>query len=154
MSRIVPLLLALGALAAAAALLRAGLEIPAIPAPPPPRGETPITATPPAPRLAPLPAYAAVTERPLFLADRAPQPPAAPSADAPRGMVFGLSGTIASGARRFALLRRPDGKIDRLTEGQSVEGWRIVRIQSDRVTLESTQGTIEVRFASGPPGRE
>ncbi|MDD3447123.1 MAG: hypothetical protein PHS60_17095 [Zavarzinia sp.] len=77
-------------------------------------------------------AYPAILERPLFSPDRRPAPAGGPAAEA---AAFTLIGVGTAGDAATALLRAPDGQALRILPGQSVEGWQVISIEPNAVTL-------------------
>jgi hypothetical protein len=104
--------------------------------------------------LPPLARFASISERPLFSPSRKPAPgekaaPAGPGIEQ-RYRLLGLMNTgdsrralLAEGKRRFAI-----------AEGGSLEGWRVARIEHDRVVLSSAAGEVVLSLqpAASPEG--
>lgn len=115
----------------------------------------------PSARLGKQSAYAAIAERPLFSPTRRPLE-SAPStaANQPRKSPakFVLTGVIiVSPEEKIALLREARSPTaQRLSEGQSIAGWRIEKIMPDRVILASGDETAEILLWSDqePPPRQ
>jgi hypothetical protein len=99
-----------------------------------------ISAAPALPALPPLARFSAIAERPLFSPSRRPMPgekaaPAGPGIEQ-RYRLLGLVNTgdtrralLAEGKRRFAI-----------GEGAVLEGWRVTRIEHDRIVFSSPAG--------------
>ncbi len=109
--------------------------------------------------LAPLPpieSFDEVVERPLFFRSRrAPDPDAAPppEAEAAPKADFVLTGlVIVSGKERLALLRPAGSKtVERVHQGEEIEGWRVEAIHADRVVLKKGETVQEIRLEDRPP---
>ena len=93
-------------------------------------------------RLAPLPPlaeFAATVERPLFSPTRRPAPGAA--AGVAGGGRFRLQGVMIAGSARRALIAdSTGGKTVDVAEGDSFEGYKVARIERDRVILSAPSG--------------
>ena len=102
--------------------------------------------------MAPLNTYAEVVSRPLFSPSR--RPPAAASA-ADRPTTFTLIGIIISAEDRHALLAHgTPPHVERVTEGQNLDGWMVKSIEDSRVVLTQGDNEIEVKAAEKPgPGQ-
>lgn len=98
---------------------------------------------------------AVVLERPVFAQSRRPSGRAAEGAAA-TSIDFTLSGVVISGSERSALIRpTSDGTIQQLRIGESVAGWRLLEIASDRVIVQrdATEAEVFLDFAApAPPG--
>ena len=105
-------------------------------------------------------AVGAFQAHPLFIASRmpwmAPPPHVAPtlpvkteavqaSLPVPRGFV--LVGTTLSPLTRIALIRGPDAHTLRLMTGSSLEGWKVIRINGDAITLGANGRVYNLAFA-------
>ncbi|GGF36513.1 hypothetical protein GCM10011611_48740 [Aliidongia dinghuensis] len=103
--------------------------------------------------LGPLEAYAAVTQRPLFSQSR--RPPA--SGDAALSAVeqhFKLTGILTSGPERIALVRpENDRKLLRVHEGETLGGWTVRSIASDRLVLTGSEGEAVLLLRDKPARR-
>jgi hypothetical protein len=96
--------------------------------------------------LPPLNTYAEVTQRPLFAETRRPAPG---SAVDPAAASFTLVAIIISGDDRHALLAHGQPpQTERIVEGQSVDGWTVESILSDRVVLRRVDTRMEVTAKS------
>jgi general secretion pathway protein N len=105
--------------------------------------------------LAPLSAFAAIADRPLFAPTRRPLPqslPAAPIVETKPPPVTtptlsaALAGVLISPDGRFAVLRWPDGKNTTLAEGAAVDGWLLKQVTPDRAVFISGSTSAEVTF--------
>ncbi|MFO1152194.1 MAG: hypothetical protein U1E42_00820 [Rhodospirillales bacterium] len=90
--------------------------------------------------LDPITSFREVAERPLFSRSRRPAPPdrgaAADARSGGSGAPFVLSGVIVAGTTRVAFLQpRSQPKTLRVLEGETVEGWKIEKIQPFRVVI-------------------
>ena len=95
--------------------------------------------------MAPLNTYAEVVSRPLFSPSRRP-PAAASSGDRPSA--FTLIGIIISAEDRHALLAHgTPPRVERVTEGQNLDGWTVKSIEDSRVVLAQGDNEIEVKAA-------
>lgn len=114
-----------------------------------------------APQILPPPReeFAESLERPLFSASRRP-PPAAPAKNQADGRAqaqraaagsLALIGTIIGPQTRIALIRNGSAPTQRVTPGQSVEGWEIVEITKDRVVLRG--GGSQQELTVPPPSQ-
>lgn len=108
--------------------------------------------------LAPMPpieAFDEVVERPLFFRSRRPPDPDAappPEAAAAAKTDFVLTGLVISGKERLALLRPTGSKIvERVHQGEEIEGWRVEAIHADRVVLKRGETVQEIRLEDRPP---
>lgn len=107
-----------------------------------------------APRFAmpPLRDYAEVAARPLFSETRRPVAP-----DTPRGPVaapasFTLIGIVVSERDRHALIEHGQPpRIDRVAEGQQLDGWTIDRILPGKVLVRSGSTQEEIKPKDKPP---
>lgn len=97
--------------------------------------------------LPPIESFSETVARPLFMATRRPPEPeepeveAEPTAGAQRNM-FNLLGIVISSDERVALVtRRRGGDFLRLVVGQRVDGWLVVAIEPDSMTLSQGDET-------------
>ena len=109
--------------------------------------------------------YAVVAERPLFVEDRRPlgadaPAEAAPPAEPEARPEYDLSAVVMTPAGRTALLLKSGAQaLERVVEGDTLEGWTLSQIRDDRVILErqGEKNTIMLRdFSekqSPPPPR-
>lgn len=116
-----------------------------------------------APLKEPKAAYGVIAERTLFHPSRRPGPPppapepksaAAPPAPAISPSVltpYLLIGIVADGQQSLALLRGAAGSasVVRLAEGDSLHGWTVTKIETDRLTLRA--GTSDYVMAFPKP---
>ena len=128
-------------------MLEAGpIAIDADAAPPPPAAavaDAPEALT----ELPPIDSFAETVARPLFMATRRPPEPeeieieAEAAAGAQRNL-FNLLGVVISSDERVALVtRRRGGDFLRLVVGQRVDGWLVVAIEPDTMTLSQGDAT-------------
>ena len=126
-------------------------------APPPPA--TAVVDAPEAPTdLPPIDAFAETVARPLFMATRRPPEPeeeavVAPTTAGAQRNLFNLLGVVISADERVALVtRRRGGDFLRLVVGQSVDGWLVVAIEPDSLTLSQGGETdvLKLTDASRP----
>ncbi|MEW6436905.1 MAG: hypothetical protein AB1508_07020 [Pseudomonadota bacterium] len=98
----------------------------------------------------PLDELAATRDRPLFVPDRRPPPPAAvvhdvapppPPADPPN---LSLLAIILDGHQRAIVRAESTGKILRLQVGDNVEGWRVARIEKQRIEIAHDRRAIDI----------
>lgn len=105
--------------------------------------------------LPPIQRFSAVTARPLFVEDRRPVPESAGPSLGPWSSLT-LAGIVIAPGSREALIRhgRP-AVVVHLREGQSVDGWTVRSILSDRVVLTngSEQHDLRLFAKSAPPAR-
>jgi general secretion pathway protein N len=95
--------------------------------------------------LAPLSAFSAVTDRPLFSPDRRPAPEAREALGAWSALV--LAGIVVTPTSREVLIAHGNpAKIVHLREGQSVDGWTVRSIAPDRVVVANGGEQHELRF--------
>jgi hypothetical protein len=102
----------------------------------------------------PLNSFAEVVARPLFSPTR--RPPAASTGARPAN--FTLVGIVISPQERHALLAHGlPSKVDRVTEGQSLDGWTVKSIGDNGITLVQGENEIELKPSDkagpgqGPP---
>jgi len=105
--------------------------------------------------------YADITARPLFSPDRRPpaveETPSVKAEPAPVSRDLVLRGVATAGKERVALIEeRATGKLVRVSEGQSVGGWRLVAIEQEAVELEGRDDrlVLEVEKDSSPPAAQ
>jgi type II secretory pathway component PulC len=93
----------------------------------------------------PLRSFAGVLSRPLFSETRRPPLQPVVAADT-RATNFTLVGTILSAKDRHALVEHGQPPhIDRVGEGQDVDGWTVEQILPDRVVFARADGRIELK---------
>jgi len=122
----------------------------AMPVPPPETAPPPFAVPETAPAdprpLAPIEAYSAIVERPLFLPGRQPPALVRPASPAP-GELPALKGVIVTAERAIALFQLPDSAHYMLGEaGAAVGAWRVETIAPGRVELSrgSVRRTLEL----------
>jgi hypothetical protein len=99
--------------------------------------------------LPPLADFAAVVDRPLFTPSRRPSASDKRALGAGLGGRYRLLGLVTAGERRRALLA--DGsRVVEMKEGDTVEGWRIKRIEQDRLVLSSGAGEAVLTLRQAP----
>lgn len=100
---------------------------------------------PPAAPLPPLDHFADILKRPVFVEGRRPLTEDETEDGGPAGELA-LAGVTTVGSNRIALIRNgPGGKILRLREGQTVGGWTIRTISTDRVIIDEGTDSKELR---------
>jgi hypothetical protein len=96
--------------------------------------------------------YDEVTARPLFLPDRRPQLQAEPAKPPLPPPAFRIQGVVLSPERRSAIVEHGNPpKLDSVTEGATIEGWRVESIGRDRVSLRAGAASAEIPV--GDPGQ-
>jgi hypothetical protein len=76
--------------------------------------------------------------------DSMPAPPAVPVTTAPPPLVYG---SLIMGENRFAFMAPDESSApQQVLEGQSMNGYKLVRVQAQSVTLESSSGQTEIMF--------
>jgi hypothetical protein len=144
-----PLLLAAGSIALAG-LIYIELDAPDIEPP----AKAAVTTTPesvkrptenPSFTMPPLRNFSGVLSRPLFSETR--RPPRAPSGPADtRDASFTLVGTILSAQERHALVEHGQPPhIERVSEGQEVDGWTVEQILPDRIVFARGDTHVEIK---------
>jgi general secretion pathway protein N len=112
-------------------------------------GENP----PPRFSLPPIQSFSAVTARPLFVEDRRPAPESAGGSVGPWSSLTLAGIVIAPGSREALIRHGTPAVVVHLREGQSVDGWTVRSILSDRVVLTngSEQHDLRLFVKSTPP---
>ena len=84
----------------------------------------------------PVPDYAAILAAPIFSPDRKPgeDEDSAPGSGALDG--FAALGVATGRGFATALLKGPDGVVSTLRVGDSVQGWRLVGVESAKLTFQ------------------
>ena len=112
--------------------------------------------------LPPIGDFSETVARPLFMATRRPPEPeeveveAEPTVGAQRNL-FNLLGIVTSSDERVALVtRRRGGDFLRLVVGQRVDGWLVVAIEPDTMTLSQGDATevLKLTDATRPKRRK
>jgi general secretion pathway protein N len=104
-------------------------------------------------RLAPPGQYAEMTARPLFIAERRPEPPPPPDEAAPpekpsagpeqKFMLFGVM--IAPGTQAALVrLEEPNARTARVRVGEAIGEWRLDAVFPDRVVLRKGEATQDL----------
>lgn len=95
--------------------------------------------------LPPFPAFSAISDRPLFRADRRPEPaaivetPVQPTAEIPQGQPdFVLIGTVTGPNGGVATIRSQN-ETRRAYVGDTVDGWRVDRITGTGIEVSQDQ---------------
>jgi hypothetical protein len=100
-----------------------------------------------APPLSPQGEYSAIAQQNAFHPDRndsMPPPPAVQVTTAPPPLVYG---SLILGDNRYALMAPDESAVpQQIQEGQSLNGYTLVRVQAQSVTLESSSGQQEIMF--------
>lgn len=124
---------------------RPDVEPPANAAVAPPRAPEARAASAPTFVMPPLRDYAEVLERPLFSPTRR-RPPADTGAADPRSAPFTLVGVVLSASGKHALIEHAQPRrLDRVVEGQTLDGWMVEEIRLDRVVFRRGDTRIEVK---------
>jgi len=93
----------------------------------------------------PLRNFSGVLSRPLFSETRRPPLQPAVAADA-RAATFTLVGTILSAQERHALVEHGQpARLERISEGQDIDGWTVEQILPDRVVFGRADARIEIK---------
>lgn len=103
-------------------------------------------------------AYSAIVERPLFHWARRPlparqkpdttSPPQATEVAPPAVVMRGV--IVAAGQRRAILERAGDADYVRLSEGDTIEGWTVVKIEATSALLKRADRELTVTLAPPP----
>jgi hypothetical protein len=96
----------------------------------------------------------AITARPLFQIDRRPYVPDVPqpgdeeskAAESPRLGTLSLSAIVITAEERMALIRSDAGKIERIAEGDEIDGWTLTAISPEGVSLEHSGQVQRLEF--------
>ncbi len=103
--------------------------------------------------------YPSIAEHPLFQASRtpwvaAPQPtPVAPSDLAPPPGGYILAGVVLSGGERSAILQPPGAaKVRVISEGETLDGWTLRRIDSNGLHFAAGSQTFDLAFKQARQG--
>jgi hypothetical protein len=123
-------------------------------APAPPRETVAAAGDAPGFTMPPVRAYTEVVERPLFSETRRPSVDSPTAPVDPRSSAFTLVGTIISAHERRALIEHGQPPhLERLIEGQDIDGWSVETIGTDRVILTRADARLEVKVKDepGPP---
>lgn len=97
--------------------------------------------------------FAVIVERPLFSPSRRP-PAASAAATLTPPPDFSLFGIVISAGDPFALVK-PDAGGDpvRVSEGESMSGWTVARIEADRIVIwhDTTERELLLDFSAPAP---
>jgi hypothetical protein len=98
----------------------------------------------------PLESLAEVVDRPLFAPARRTAPPPT-SATSPSPTGFALVGVVLSNGAAHALIEhgQPE-RMERLVEGEDIDGWSVESIRLDRVVLRRAELRADLRLADAP----
>lgn len=108
----------------------------------------------PAPRftMPPLRDYAEVVARPLFSETRRPPPPEVSRGPAAQPSSFTLVGIVVSDRERHALIEHGQPpRIDRVVEGQELDGWIVDTILPGKVVVRRADAQEEIKPKDKPP---
>jgi hypothetical protein len=120
-------------------------------APAPPRETMGAASDAPGFTMPPVRAYTEVLERPLFSETRRPSVDSPTAPVDPRSSAFNLVGTIISAHERRALIEHGQPPhLERLSEGQDIDGWSVESIRTDRVILTRADARLEVKVKDAP----
>jgi hypothetical protein len=110
---------------------------------------------PPRFSLPPIENFAAVTARPLFIQDRRPVAESASGSVGPWSSLTLAGIVIAPGSREALIRHGTPATVVHLREGQTVDGWTLRSILSDRVVLSNGAERHELRLfvPTAPPSR-
>ena len=81
-----------------------------------------------------MPDYPTVLDNPIFAPDRKPDASAVPVAGGMNG--FAALGVLVMGTEGAALVRGPGGLVQHLKPGDEIQGWKLVTVETDRLTFE------------------
>ena len=98
----------------------------------------------------PLESFAEVVSRPLFVPTRRMTPPPT-SATSPSPSGFALVGVVLSNGAAHALIEhgQPE-RMERLVEGEDIDGWSVESIRLDRVVLRRAELRADLRLVDVP----
>ena len=114
-------------------------------APLPPPAEEPSFAMPP------LSSYAEVLARPVFSEGRRPPSTPTVAAEEPQLSSVRLVGVVVSASARHALIEHGQPpRLERIIQGQEIDGWAVEAIKTDRVVLRRGDSRIEVKAKDTP----
>jgi hypothetical protein len=110
----------------------------------------------------PVAVYQPIADRPLFFNQRRPPPPYVPSAMnpvSPRQPIrkvgkprMQLSAIIIIGKQKYALLKGGLKKGSRRVRvGQEIDGWKVTKIESDKLALSNAGETVELLLRNYKP---
>jgi hypothetical protein len=123
------------------------VEVPRVPKTIAPSAPTPVFIPPPESD------YADIDARPVFSAARKPLADSTQAAAATASSDFSLAGVIMDANRAVALIRsRSANTTTSAVLGDSVAGWRVVRIEATAVTLHDASGDAVITI-EGPAAR-
>ena len=103
----------------------------------------------------PLDTFSALNARPVFNPARTPLPSAddAPDDESSGSLAdLTLVGIISDGGAKLAIIRRANHPLaTSVAAGADIEGWRVSRIEGDRVVLRGKGGERELRIQRANP---
>jgi hypothetical protein len=91
--------------------------------------------------------FAEIADRPLFLPERRPQLDAEPQVQAPAPMVptLAVQGVVLTDNRRYAVIQHGNPpKLESISEGMTVDGWKVESIAWNKIALRSGAATVEI----------
>jgi type II secretory pathway component PulC len=95
----------------------------------------------------PMTEYSEVVERPLFYPTRRSSLPQTVEERSTTNLT--LIGTVMSGTTRHALVRHKQGsRVERVIEGQDIDGWTVESIQGDRVVLSHDDRRLSLKASA------
>ncbi len=106
------------------------------------------TADPGDPDYPALTRFAAVTDRPLFVADRRAfvAPVSAPE-PVQTGDDWSVSAIVITGTQRLALIRKKgDNKTYKVAEGDAVGGWKVAAVERGKISLRRGEVSKELQI--------
>jgi len=97
----------------------------------------------------PMSEYSEVVERPLFDPTRRSSSPSTAEESSTTNLT--LIGTVLSGTSRHALIRHMQGsRVERVIEGQNIDGWTVESIEGDRVVLSHDDRRLSLKASARP----
>jgi general secretion pathway protein N len=116
----------------------------------PAAGQSTQTIAAPSFAMPPLRNYVEVTSRPLFSQTRRP-PPEAPRSPPAQASSFTLVGIVLSERGRHAIIEHGQPpRLDRVSEGQELDGWFIETIAASKVTIRYRNTSEEIKPKDKP----
>jgi hypothetical protein len=95
------------------------------------------------------PSFAIIFQDPIFAPDRKPDDTAIPVEGGMSG--FTVLGIAMAGDAATAVVRGPDGTIERIKPGDEEEGWRLVSVAIDGLTFERNKERRVLMLVKAPP---
>ena len=96
-----------------------------------------------------VPDYPTVLDNPIFAPDRKPDASAMPVAGGMNGFV--ALGVLVVGTEGAALVRGPGGFVQHLKPGDAIQGWKLVTVETDRLTFERARERRVLMVQKSPP---